>query len=485
MAFEGLSERLENSFKKLRAKGKLTESDVKEAMREVRMALLEADVNYKVAKEFTAKVTQRAIGADVMESLTPGQMVIKIVNEELTELMGGTESRLAIANHPPTVVMMCGLQGSGKTTHSAKLAKKLKKEGHRPLLVACDVYRPAAIKQLQVVGAQVDVPVFEMGTENPVTIAGEAVKYARDHGNDYVLLDSAGRLHVDEALMAELQNIRSTVHPHEILLVIDAMTGQDAVNVAKSFNEALGIDGVILTKLDDETREFDFADATLTENTRVGYPVEYIPNCVIPGVAGHPIKFIGTGEKLDQLETFHPSRMASRILGMGDVLSLIERAEMSLDEKKAAELERKLAKNKFDLNDLLDQFDQIERMGSLRDTIKMLPGIGSKIKDEDIDEGAFNRFRSIIYSMTVEERTKPEIINPSRKRRIAAGCGMQVEDVNRLLSQFKQMQKMVKQFGGGKGGPKMSKKMRRMMSQNPEMAQRMMGKNGGSNPFGF
>lgn len=465
MAFEGLSERLENSFKKLRAKGKLTESDVKEAMREVRMALLEADVNYKVAKEFTAKVTQRAIGADVMESLTPGQMVIKIVNEELTELMGGTESRLAIANHPPTVVMMCGLQGSGKTTHSAKLAKKLKKEGHRPLLVACDVYRPAAIKQLQVVGAQVDVPVFEMGTENPVTIAGEAVKYAWDHGNDYVLLDTAGRLHVDEALMAELQNIRSTVHPHEILLVIDAMTGQDAVNVAKSFNEALGIDGVILTKLDGDTR----GGAALS----------------VRAVTGKPIKFIGTGEKLDQLETFHPSRMASRILGMGDVLSLIERAEMSLDEKKAAELERKLAKNKFDLNDLLDQFDQIERMGSLRDTIKMLPGIGSKIKDEDIDEGAFNRFRSIIYSMTVEERTKPEIINPSRKRRIAAGCGMQVEDVNRLLSQFKQMQKMVKQFGGGKGGPKMSKKMRRMMSQNPEMAQRMMGKNGGSNPFGF
>ena len=278
---------------------------------------------------------------------------------------------MAIADHPPTVVMMCGLQGSGKTTHSAKLAKKLKKEGHRPLLVACDVYRPAAIKQLQVVGAQVDVPVFEMGTENPVTIAGEAVKYARDHGNDYVLLDTAGRLHVDEALMAELQNIRSTVHPHEILLVIDAMTGQDAVNVAKSFNEALGIDGVILTKLDGDTR----GGAALS----------------VRAVTGKPIKFIGTGEKLDQLETFHPSRMASRILGMGDVLSLIERAEMSLDEKKAAELERKLAKNKFDLNDLLDQFDQIERMGSLRDTIKMLPGIGSKIKDEDIDEGALDR----------------------------------------------------------------------------------------------
>ena len=438
MAFEGLSERLENSFKKLRAKGKLTESDVKAAMREVRLALLEADVNYKVAKEFTAKVTDRAIGADVMESLTPGQMVIKIVNEELT---------------------------GGKTTHSAKLALKLKKEGHRPLLVACDVYRPAAIKQLQVVGEQVGVPVFEMGNENPVLIAQEAVKFAKDHGNDYVFLDTAGRLHVDEQLMEELQNIRSTVHPHEILLVIDAMTGQDAVNVAKSFNETLGIDGVILTKLDGDTR----GGAALS----------------VRAVTGKPIKFIGTGEKLDNLETFHPSRMASRILGMGDVLSFIERAEQSLDEKKAAELEKKLAKNKFDLNDLLDQFDQIERMGSLKDTIKMIPGIGSKIKDEDIDEGAFGKFRAIIYSMTKQERTHPDIITPSRKRRIAAGCGMQVEDVNKLLSQFKQMQKMMKQFGGGKGGPKMSKKMRRMMQANPQMAEKMMGKMGGSNPFGF
>ncbi len=462
MAFEGLSERLENSFKKLRAKGKLTESDVKEAMREVRLALLEADVNYKVSKEFTAKVTERAIGADVMESLTPGQMVIKIVNEELTDLMGGNESRLAIANHPPTVIMMCGLQGSGKTTHSAKLALKLKKEGHRPLLVACDIYRPAAIKQLQVVGEQVGVPVFEMGTENPVKIADEAIKYAKDHGNDYVFLDTAGRLHIDEQLMEELTNIRSTVHPHEILLVIDAMTGQDAVNVAKSFNETLGIDGVILTKLDGDTR----GGAALS----------------VRAVTGKPIKFVGTGEKLDNLETFHPSRMASRILGMGDVLSFIERAEQSLDEKKAAALEKKLAKNKFDL----DQFDQIERMGSLKDTIKMIPGIGGKIKDEDIDESAFTKFRSIIYSMTKEERTKPDIINPSRKRRIAAGCGMQVEDVNKLLAQFKQMQKMMKQFGGGKGGPKISKKMRRMMQANPDMAEKMMGKmGGGSNPFGF
>ena len=466
MAFEGLSERLENSFKKLRAKGKLTEADVKDAMREVRLALLEADVNYKVAKDFTKSVTERAIGEDVMESLTPGQMVIKIVNEELTKLMGSTESRLACANHPPTVVMMCGLQGSGKTTHSAKLALKLKNEGHRPLLVACDVYRPAAIKQLQVVGEQVGVPVFERGTQNPVDTALEALSYAKDHGHDYVFLDTAGRLHVDEALMQELQNIKSTVHPHEILLVIDAMTGQDAVNVAKSFNETLGIDGVILTKLDGDTR----GGAALS----------------VRAVTGKPIKFVGTGEKLGDLETFHPDRMASRILGMGDVLSFIERAEQSLDEKKAAELEKKLAKNKFDLNDLLDQFDQIARMGSLKDTIKMIPGIGSKIKDEDIDENAFDRFRSIIYSMTKEERAHPDIINPSRKRRIAAGCGMQVEDVNKLLAQFRQMKKMISQFGGNKG-PKMSKKMRRMMQQNPEMAQKMMGMTGGgkNNPFGF
>ena len=466
MAFDGLSERLENSFKKLRAKGKLTEADVKDAMREVRLALLEADVNYKVAKDFTKSVTERAIGEDVMESLTPGQMVIKIVNEELTKLMGSTESRLACANHPPTVVMMCGLQGSGKTTHSAKLALKLKNEGHRPMLVACDIYRPAAIKQLQVVGEQVGVPVFERGTQNPVDTAVEAISYAKDHGHDYVFLDTAGRLHIDEALMQELQNIKSTVHPHEILLVIDAMTGQDAVNVAKSFNETLGIDGVILTKLDGDTR----GGAALS----------------VRAVTGKPIKFVGTGEKLGDLETFHPNRMASRILGMGDVLSFIERAEQSLDEKKAAELEKKLAKNKFDLNDLLDQFDQISRMGSLKDTIKMIPGIGSKIKDEDIDENAFDRFRAIIYSMTKDERAHPDIINPSRKRRIAAGCGMQVEDVNKLLAQFRQMKKMISQFGGNKG-PKMSKKMRRMMQQNPEMAQKMMGMTGGgkNNPFGF
>ena len=465
MAFEGLSERLENSFKKLRAKGKLTSADVKEAMREVRLALLEADVNYKVAKEFTNKVTERAIGDDVMENLTPGQMVIKRVNEELTELMGGTESRLSIAKHPPTVLMMCGLQGSGKTTHSGKLALKLKKDGHRPLLVACDVYRPAAIKQLQVVGSQIDVPVFEMGTINPVNIAEEAIKHAKDHGYDYVIIDTAGRLHIDEALMEELQNIRSTVHPNEILLVIDAMTGQDAVNVAKSFNESLGIDGVILTKLDGDTR----GGAALS----------------VRAVTGKPIKFVGTGEKLENLEVFHPARMASRILGMGDVLSFIEKAEMALDEKKAAELEKKLAKNKFDFNDLLDQFEQIERMGSLKDTIKMIPGIGKQVKDEDIDERAFDRLRCIIYSMTKQERANPEIINPSRKRRIAAGSGTSIEDVNKLMTQFKQMQKMVKQVGGRKG-PKISKKMRRLMQQNPEMAQKMMGQTGGNNnPFGF
>ena len=466
MAFESLSERLNGVFKKLRGKGKLSEADIKAAMREVRMALLEADVNYKVAKDFCAQVSERAMGQEVMESLTPAQQVVKIVNEELTKLMGGEEPQtLHIKNKGQTVMMMCGLQGNGKTTHAAKLGRYYKAQGRRPLLVACDIYRPAAIDQLRIVGEQAGVPVYEMGTEKPEKIAKQAVEYAKDHGYDIVIIDTAGRLQIDDQLMDELVRIKQAVEVDETLLVVDAMSGQEAVNVAKTFNEKVGISGVVLTKTDGDTR----GGAALS----------------VRAVTGKPIKFIGTGEKLDQLETFHPSRMASRILGMGDVLSLIERAEMSLDEKKAAELERKLAKNKFDLNDLLDQFDQIERMGSLRDTIKMLPGIGSKIKDEDIDEGAFNRFRSIIYSMTVEERTKPEIINPSRKRRIAAGCGMQVEDVNRLLSQFKQMQKMVKQFGGGKGGPKMSKKMRRMMSQNPEMAQRMMGKNGGSNPFGF
>lgn len=437
MAFEGLSDKLEAAFKRLKSKGSLNENDVKEAMREVRLALLEADVNYKVAKDFTNKVTERAIGAQVMESLTPAQMVIKIVNEELTSLMGGTGSRLTCASHPPTIVMMCGLQGSGKTTHCAKIARKLKGEGHRPLLVACDVYRPAAIKQLQVVGEQVDVPVFEMGQGNPVEIAENAVKLAKDHGYDYVFLDTAGRLHIDEELMQELKNIKASVHPHEILLVVDAMTGQDAVTVATSFDEALGIDGLVLTKMDGDTR----GGAALSARA----------------VTGKPIKFVGMGEKLDELDYFYPDRMASRILGMGDVLSLIEKAEQSLDEKKAAELEKKLRKNKFDLNDLLDQLQQVRKMGSMKDLLSMLPGVGNKLRDVDIDERQFDRLQAIIRSMTPEERAKPEIINPSRKRRIAAGCGMQVEDVNKLLAQHRQMLKMFKQMN--------SKSTRRKLSR--------------------
>ena len=438
MAVEGLSDKLEAAFKKLRSKGKLTESDVKEAMREVRLALLEADVSYKVAKDFTNKVTERAIGAQVMESLTPAQMVIKIVNEELTQLMGGTRSRLACAPHPPTIVMMCGLQGSGKTTHSAKLALMLKNQGNRPLLVACDVYRPAAIKQLQVVGEKAGVPVFEMGQIDPVTIAKEAVKLAKDKGYDYVFLDTAGRLHIDEEIMTELKNIKSEVKPHEILLVVDSMTGQDAVNVAASFDEALGIDGLILTKLDGDTR----GGAALSARA----------------VTGKPIKFVGVGEKLGDLDVFHPERMASRILGMGDVLSLIEKAEQTLDEKKAAELEEKLKKNKFDMNDLLDQLQQVKKMGSIKDILGMIPGVGKKLDNVDIDERQFDKTRAIILSMTPAEREKPEIINPSRKRRIAAGCGMKVEDVNKLRAQHRQMQKMFKQFSG-KGS---KRKMRRM-----------------------
>ena len=456
MAFEGLSERLEAAFKRLNSKGSLTESDVKDAMREVRLALLEADVNYKVAKDFTKTVTERAIGAKVMESLTPSQMVIKIVNEELTNLMGGTKARLNTANHPPTIVMMCGLQGSGKTTHSAKLALMLKNQGHRPLLVACDVYRPAAIKQLQVVGEKAGVPVFEMGQGNPVEIAKNAVALAKDHGYDYVFLDTAGRLHVDEELMNELKNIKSEVKPHEILLVVDSMTGQDAVNVATSFNEALGIDGLILTKLDGDTR----GGAALSARA----------------VTGKPIKFVGTGEKLGDLDVFHPDRMASRILGMGDMLSLIEKAEQELDEKKARELEQKLRKNKFDLNDLLDQLQQMRKMGSIKDLLKMIPGVGRKIDDVEVDERQFDRMQAIILSMTPGERKKPDIINPSRKRRIAAGCGMQVEDVNRLLSQYRQMQKMFKQFNG-----KTSKKMRRRMMNMPGMN----GYGGPGGPAGF
>ena len=443
MAFEGLSDRLESAFQRLKSKGSLTEADVKDAMREVRMALLEADVNYKVAKDFTKTVTERAVGEKVMESLTPAQMVIKIVNEELTGLMGGTKSRLAIANHPPTVVMMCGLQGSGKTTHTAKISMMLKNQGHRPLLAACDIYRPAAIKQLQVVGEQAGVPVFEMGQTDPVIIAQEAIKLAKDQGYDYVFLDTAGRLHIDEILMEELKNIKSTVHPHEILFVVDAMTGQDAVNVAKTFDDALGIDGVVLTKLDGDTR----GGAALS----------------IRAVTGKPIKFVGIGEKLGDLDVFHPDRMASRILGMGDVLSLIEKAEMALDEKKAEELEKKLRQNKFDLNDLVDQIDQIKRLGSIKDTLSLIPGLGKQIKDVEIDETAFDKIKAIVSSMTPQEREHPDIINPSRKRRIAAGCGRDVEAVNKLLSQHKQMQKMFKQMNSA--GKKKRRRGRPDLSQ--------------------
>ncbi len=441
MAFEGLSDKLESAFKKLKSKGSLTEADVREAMREVRLALLEADVNYKVAKDFTNNVTERAIGAKVMESLTPAQMVIKIVNEELTALMGGTQSRLASAPHPPTVVMMCGLQGSGKTTHSAKIALRLKEQGHRPLLVACDIYRPAAIKQLQVVGEQIGVPVFEMGQQNPVTIAGEAIKLAKDQGYDYVFLDTAGRLHIDTELMQELKNIKSAVKPHEILLVIDSMLGQDAVTVASSFNEALGIDGLVLTKLDGDTR----GGAALSARA----------------VTGKPIKFVGVGEKLQDLDVFHPERMASRILGMGDMLSLIEKAENTLNEKKAEELEKKLRANKLDLNDMLMQFEEMKKMGPMKDLISMIPGLNKKVKDVDVDDRQIDYTMAIIRSMTKKERANPDIINPSRKRRIAAGCGMQVEDVNRLLNQYRQMQKLYKQLNG-KSSKKMMKRMQRM-----------------------
>lgn len=435
MAFEGLSDKLSAAFKRLRSKGKLNESDVREAMREVRLALLEADVNYKVAKDFTAAVTERAVGAQVMESLTPAQMVIKIVNEELTNLMGGQAARLASANHPPCVIMLCGLQGSGKTTHAGKLGKLLKGQGHRPLLVACDVYRPAAIDQLKVVGERAGVPVFEMGTADPVDIAKRAVAHARDHGNDYVLLDTAGRLHIDEQLMGELKQIQATVSPQEILLVVDAMTGQDAVNVAASFNEALGIDGVMLTKLDGDTR----GGAALS----------------VRAVTGKPIKFAGIGEKLEDLEVFHPERMASRILGMGDVLSLIEKAEQQIDEKQAEEMARRLQQDKFDMNDMLEQFRQIRQMGDIKGMLGMIPGLGKQLRDVDIDESQFGRVEAIILSMTPAERSRPDILNPSRKRRIAAGCGGRVEDVNRLIKQYDQMRQMMKQMkhmGKGKKG---------------------------------
>ncbi|MBR4346487.1 MAG: signal recognition particle protein [Oscillospiraceae bacterium] len=434
MAFEGLSDKLAAVFKKLRGRGILSESDVKEAMREVRLALLEADVSYKVVKDFVDKVTVRAVGADVLSSLTPAQQVIKIVNEELVELMGSENSRIEFPNRPPCIIMMVGLQGSGKTTHAAKLAKYFKDQGKRPLLAACDVYRPAAINQLQVVGEKAGVKVFEMGQINPVVIAREAVKHAAEHGNDVVILDTAGRLHIDEELMDELKNIKAETNPHEIILVVDAMTGQDAVNVAKAFDEALGITGVLMSKLDSDTR----GGAALS----------------VLAVTGKPVKFVGTGEKLDDLELFHPKRMASRILGMGDVLTLIERAESSIDENEIQKLTNKLADNQgFDLTDLLDQMKQIKKMGSIKQLASMLPGVGDKIRDVDIDDNQINRIEALITSMTPEERARPEIINPSRKKRIAAGSGNSVSDVNRLLKQFEQMQKMFKQFGvTGKNG---------------------------------
>ncbi|MGI5896723.1 MAG: signal recognition particle protein [Oscillospiraceae bacterium] len=434
MAFEGLSDKLNAAFKKLRSKGKLSEADVKEAMREVRLALLEADVNYKVVKDFVAKVSERAVGEEVLKSLTPAQQVVKIVNEELCALMGGEQNKIRFPSKGPCIVMMAGLQGAGKTTHAAKLALHFKEQGHRPLLAACDVYRPAAIEQLKVVGERAGVPVFEEGQGDPVQIAKHAVAHAKDYGHDLLIIDTAGRLHIDEALMKELADVKKEVEPDEILLVVDAMTGQDAVNVAKSFNDQLEISGVILTKLDGDTR----GGAALS----------------VLAVTGKSVKFVGTGEKLGDLEVFHPERMASRILGMGDVLTLIEKAQTTIDEDQAKQLAQKMKENSFDLNDLLDQLKQIQKMGPLKQVLGMLPGVGSQIKDADIDDSQLHKTEAIIYSMTPREREKPSIINPSRKRRIAAGCGMRVEDVNRLLKQFEQMQKMMKQFGkmGGKRG---------------------------------
>ena len=458
MAFEGLSGKLNQVFKKLKSHGKLTESDVKAAMREVRMALLEADVSYKVVKDFVQKVSERAVGEEVLNSLTPAQQVIKIGNEELCSLMGNENARINFPSKPPCVSMMCGLQGSGKTTHAAKLAKMLKKEGHYPLLVACDIYRPAAINQLQVVGERAGVKVFEMGQIDPRIIVREAMRFAKDHGHDVVILDTAGRLHIDLELMDELKDLKKLAHPNEIMLVVDAMTGQDAVNVAKAFDDALGIDSVLMSKLDSDTR----GGAALS----------------VLAVTGKPIKYVGMGEKLDDFEQFHPQRMASRILGMGDVLTLIEKAESTVSEKDAAKIAKKLEQNKFDMNDLLDQLRQIQKMGSIRSIINMLPGVGDKLKDVDVDEKQFVRIEAMITSMTRAEREKPSIINPSRKRRIAAGSGTRVEDVNRLLKQFDQMQKMMKQLGKkatGKGGKMSRRAMRQLSAMSPEQLQGMAG----------
>ena len=432
MAFEGLTEKLSAAFKKLRGKGRLSETDVKEAMKEIRMALLEADVNFKVVKQFVSSVTERAVGADVLESLTPAQMIIKIVNEELTALMGGESAKLTISSKPPTVVMLVGLNGAGKTTNGAKLAGLMKKQnGKRPLLVACDTFRPAAIHQLEVVGEQLDIPVFQMGQIDPVDIAKAGIEHARKHGNDLVFIDTAGRLHVDEELMEQLKVMKAAIEPTEILLIVDAMIGQDAVNAAKAFDEALDITGVMLTKLDGDAR----GGAALS----------------IKAVTGKPIKFVGVGEKLDQVEVFHPDRMASRILGMGDMLSLIEKAQQTFDMKKAAELEQKLKKNRFTLTDFYDQLVQIQGMGSLSDLAGMIPGMNAKALDgASVDEKVLARTEAIILSMTPDERENPSLLNNSRKKRIAAGSGTQVVDINRLLKQFEMMQQMTKQFSGGK-----------------------------------
>ena len=439
MAFEGLTDKLQGVFKKLGSKGRLTEQDVKAAMREVRMALLEADVNYKVVKDFVAKVTERAVGEDIVKSLTPGQQVIKIVNEELTGLMGGSSARLTYSPQNPTIYMLCGLQGAGKTTMAGKLGYMFKRQGKKPLLVACDVYRPAAIQQLKVVGEAAGVEVFERGQTNPVEIAKAAIEHARYYGRDMVIIDTAGRLHIDEKLMQELRDVRDAVKPQEILLVVDAMTGQDAVNVSDTFNRELGIDGIILTKLDGDTR----GGAAIS----------------VKAVTGKPIKLVGTGEKLAEPEIFHPDRMASRILGMGDVLSLIEKAESTIDEKAAMSLERKMRTQSFTLEDYLEQMKQLSNMGSISDVLKMIPGVGSKLKDVQIDEDKVAKAQkknvAIILSMTRMERRNPDILNASRKRRIAAGSGATVQDVNLLLKQFDQARGMMKQVMGMRGKKRM------------------------------
>lgn len=429
MAFEGLADRLQETLKKIRGKGKVSEDDVKQMMREVRIALLEADVNFKVVKDFIDRVKERAVGQEVLKSLTPGQQVIKVVNEELTALMGGERSKIAAAQRPPTVVMMVGLQGAGKTTTTGKLAKHLQKQNRNPLLVACDIYRPAAIKQLQILGEQLGAPVFSLGDKvNPVEIAKQAIAKAKEEHYDYVLIDTAGRLHIDEALMEELNQIKNTVQPHEILLVVDAMTGQDAVNVAESFNEQLELTGVVLTKLDGDTR----GGAALS----------------VKAITGKPIKFAAMGEKLDALEPFHPDRMASRILGMGDVLTLIEKAQETVDREKAAELERKMRKMEFTFDDFLDQLDQVKNMGPLEDLLGMMPGANKikGLKGLKVDDKALGKVEAIVRSMTKEEKRKPEIINASRRKRIALGSGTSVQEVNRLLKQFEDMKKMMKQM---------------------------------------